>query len=468
VFFIYEGAQKIIFYFLIFLSYFLKNKKYQEFCKLRSPHHFFMKIKTAHQVYLSLSKKNIEIYWFHVSSAGEMEQAIPVANTLHHKKGAFFFVTYYSPSARPFLKDFPGILEHSGLPLDIRKYYKMLFKVLPIQKIFFVRYDIWPALFHVCKGMNIEINLISATLVKTKQGFSSLLSTLWNKRFYKYFSHIFAVSEEDREYFLKFLSQENIHLAGDPKWARAFDRVYGKFSKNPPQEFAFFLNYCSAQKKVFNKKTLVFGSPHVVEHKIALKCIELKKHLFLIYVPHSVDLNNCKKLLKAFSDAGWKVTLYSNLIKKIKKYGNDFYKYKEENILNDPFFFYEVIIIDKMGLLANIYAVGEIAIVGGGFNGKIHNLLEPAACGVPILIGPYFSRADEAKKLAQVGALVSFQKSNDLFQFLVQWVRFTNEGNDSSHPISHLGYSKTKTLELFKSIPDTSEIVLRILSKSRQ
>src|SRR5687767_7346267 len=136
---IYEVAQLLLFFILVLVSYVFKNKKLKSFLALRSPKSFYHNVTLANEAY---KNKPVEIFWFHVSSAGEMEQAIPVARKLHDKLGAYFFVTYYSFSAEPFLKNFPAVIGHSGLPLDIRHIYKSLLNTLVITKIFFVRYDI--------------------------------------------------------------------------------------------------------------------------------------------------------------------------------------------------------------------------------------------------------------------------------------------------------------------------------------
>ena len=121
----------------------------------------------------------------------------------------------------------------------------------------------------------------------------------------------------------------------------------------------------------------------------------------------------------------------------------------------------EIIIVDKIGYLAEIYELADAAIIGGGFDGQIHNVLEPAAHGVPVLIGNMFLRAREAAQLINSGGAISFQNSNELFQFLAQWVSLVEKGADSTHPAIQLGQARSKAIELFKSIPDTSEIILQ-------
>ncbi len=500
-FFLYEMSQKYIYLLLVLFSKIVINKKFRRYCELRNPLLFLNEIK---QVKVKrdidvLNDKNYPIYWFHVASAGEMEQAIPVARKLNEKMGAQFFVTYYSPSAEPFLKNFPAKVGCVGLPIDVRKYYNVIFKEMQIKKMFFVRYDIWPSLFKSCLDNKVELNLISASSEKTKKGILGYFSENWNKKYYFNFSNIFAVSNADVKYFLKYLPKPNVFLSGDAKWARAYERAIHGSNKKNDKDFACFYSYCIAQKESFLKKCIVFGSPHIEEHKIAIECSILKEKILMIYVPHEVNSKNCQNILEDFYSVGTKAVLFSELIKKIEeemdlsntdntdsiikcnsmnnhdvihndlKIPNHIYSFKKNYKFSSNLMSYcEVIIFDKVGFLAEIYELGDLAIIGGGFDGQIHNVLEPAAHGVPVLIGNLFLRAREANELVNAGGAISFQNRNEVFQFLVQWVSLIEAGADSTHPAKRLGLAKAKTLQLFKSIPDTSEIILQAFLGSKK
>lgn len=483
-FFTYELCQKIIFYFLRFLCLFIKDKKFKRFVYLRDSKVFQKKI-------LELKfNHNQDIYWFHVASAGEMEQAIPVARRLSTDLKVKFFVTYYSPSAEPFLKNFPEILLAIGLPIDVRKNFQCAINKLQIKKIFFVRYDIWPSLYDVCKKNSLQINLLSASEKKTKNGIMGFISTKWNKRYYKNMDNIFAVSKEDFNYFSKQNTKSKIFLAGDAKWARAYERAKTLSEKKLEKDFSCFISFCLDQKKFMQKKCVVFGSPHKDEHLIALSLSNFTKDYFIIYVPHDVKEENCLKIKKEFEDKNSKVILYSDVTKTLRKNlvdenkTNIDIKYnleidknyqinKNYNVYNlkynahflaDYLNQFEVIIFDKIGYLAEIYEIADAAIIGGGFDGQIHNVLEAAAHATPVLLGNSFHRAREASDLVNSEAAISFQNPNEMFQFLVQWVSLKERGSDSTpHPSIRLNQTRTKTIELFKSIPDTSEIILNAL-----
>lgn len=459
--FIYEIAQLMLFLLLKIINLVIKNKKLNKFLSLRSPIKFYHSINIAKENYknlpgaTSIGGQRI-IYWFHVSSAGEMEQAIPVARKLHEKLGVYFFVTYYSFSAEPFLKYFPAAIGFAGLPLDIRYLYKKLLAVLPITKIFFVRYDIWPSLLTACKEEKLEINLLSATKIKTKKGFQAFISKKWNNLFYKYFNHIFAVSQDDLIYFKNIHPNGHVYLAGDAKWARANERAHSSDKTNNDINFSIFIQQCKTIKETQNKKILVIGSPHTEEHTLVLNLSVLKEKFFIIYVPHEVEAKSIQTLFSTLTNKGYNSTTYSTLTSNINS--QEFTRISHDKSTN-----YDLIIIDRVGFLAEIYQVADAAIIGGGFDGQIHNVLEAAARGVPTLFGPSYERAREATELVQSEAAISFENLNNMFHFLSVWVNFEVEPLNSRETETRLKHTRQNALQLFQNLPDTSEVIFNAL-----
>jgi hypothetical protein len=128
-----------------------------------------------------------------------------------------------------------------------------------------------------------------------------------------------------------------------------------------------------------------------------------------------------------------------------------------------------LILVDRTGFLAELYSLADAAIVGGGFDGQIHNTLEPAAHPVPVLVGHHLERSPEAEALVREGAARAFSSAEPLFQFLGGCVRVGEatgtEGLPSS-PGAALVELRLRALELFKSIPSTSEVVSAALFES--
>lgn len=120
-------------------------------------------------------------------------------------------------------------------------------------------------------------------------------------------------------------------------------------------------------------------------------------------------------------------------------------------------------IIDLMGHLAEIYGLADVAVVGGGFDGQLHNCLEPSARGVPVILGPRHERAPEAATLLGAGAAKTLETSAAMFQFLLQCVRVSRPvDRSSSEPGGHdavLARMALRANELFESLPQTNEIM---------
>lgn len=448
----YEFFQNITFLILTFISFFFKEKKFLRFMKLRDSKTFLSQVEKAYLEYSLFKGKNTSkavLYWFHVSSAGEMEQAIPVARALHQKMGACFFVTYYSPSCEPFLKNFPAMIGAAGLPLDKRSSYQLALKKLPVSALFLVRYDIWPSLFYFCEKYKLPIHLLSASKKRTKSGLFGVINRFWSQLFYKKISNIFAVTPEDVAYFREVAPQSRVYLAGDAKWARAFERTKMPTQASIDPHFLDFIDFCILKK--MTAKIFVFGSPHIHEHRIVQMCSQLRENVFIIYVPHEVSKTKCDEILNDLHLSGIKSFLYSDFIgsRSMQK--------------NDELYNCDCIVIDKIGFLAEIYRIANVAIIGGGFDGQIHNVLEPAAHGVPVLFGPCFARAYEAQQLVNKEAALSFATETDLFQFLSLWVSLKDQPHDANKPSERLKKAHQRAVEIFRNIPDTGEVVLKAL-----
>ena len=224
---VYEFIQILLINIIKFVNYFKRSEKITHFILLRNPKNFLYAVRQTSNKFKKIKSLNqdAKIFWFHVASAGELEQMISLAEILNEKLNAYFFITYYSASAEPFLKNIPWCLGTSGLPLDITNVYKKAYEILHFQKIFFVRYDLWPALVLFANYQKIELNLLFATKEKTSRGWRAYLSQVWNLFLYKKFNQIFVITKDDFEFFSHKLPTQKIIFAGDTKWHRAKQRA---------------------------------------------------------------------------------------------------------------------------------------------------------------------------------------------------------------------------------------------------
>ena len=399
------------------------------------------------------------VFWLHISSAGELEQAIPICESLKEtmlKRGsdAKFVVSYFSPSAKPFLNKVPSLVHSFALPLDTERSIKPLSKILGkrISAALFVRYEIWPCLMRSLKEEQIPSFLLGAVGRKTRTGVLAKLSALLQNSQYLLFRGIYAVSQKDRDFFLTVLASSTsteVVLAGDPKWTRAKQRAAKKLQDlsetNPEGASDELLKHLLERQKREGSQIVVFGSPHAEEWKVLLDLVnEGHKKTLWVCAPPEIDSSSLKRL----EDSAKKTNVLLSWASRQSLYASE------------P---WNLLILDTMGQLADLYSISNIAVVGGGFDGQLHNTLEPAAFGVPVLCGNRISRAPEAEILLDNKALKVFSSPGELFQFLSSCSRVNKSKPFSSHlpPSAELEMLSLSAKEVFKSIPNTSEVVSR-------
>jgi len=445
---IYELLQVLLFNILKFINFFIHNPVLKRFIILRNPKRFYKKIDQISKQ-LELLKSNNQpprVFWLHVASAGELEQAAPIAKYLNKNLNAVFFVTYYSASAEPFLKHFPALLGYCPLPLDIKSVYQYAQNKLHCEKVFFVRYDLWPALIKFAHNNQLKLYLLGATREKTRTNWRGYLSTQWSKFLYQYFQTLFVITQKDFDFFKISFPNQSIILSGDSKWMRAKERAQSfknliNTTEEPLTYFQKFFFLIKNELKSQKKLCAVFGSPHLAEHHIALNLLQ-GDHLgfLMIYAPHNPSNEICDKLFKEFKAQGNNPCLYTKAFElKLKEFHE-----------------VDVIIINEIGILAELYALGNLAVIGGGFDGKIHNVLEASAHMTPVLLGPYLKRAPEASQLVDYQAALEFSTPNLLFQFMNRWATLGENTKE-------LLLAQKQAQNLFENSFNTNEIILNTL-----
>ncbi len=388
--------------------------------------------------------------WAHVASAGELEQAIPPLRFLVESGSASVFLTYFSPSTEPFLKNAPFVSGVAAFPLDIRQNHKKIVHALSISDIVLVRYDFWPSLFSAGKSLGVYFHLLGATSLPSRKNLAFWGGNFLKKLFFHNFSNIFCVNKDDFKFFSELNLPAKLVHSGDPKWSRAQERALAQQKKRSASQISWLFNWIQQVKS--NRPVLIFGSPHKDEHFVAMEVIKKQTETFVIYVPHECDNAHVDPVMRELVSKNANAVQFSTL---------------SQGSLPPTC---DILVFDKIGHLAELYSIADIAIVGGGFDGQIHNTLEPAAYPVPTLFGNNVQKAREAQALLAVGAAASFQTPKDLLQYLL--------GSESSQTQKHrelrdssLALIKARSTDLFHSIPDTCNIVhkhLKLFWTSRE
>jgi len=337
-----------------------------------------------HKVQLAL-KPNEDRIWFHCASVGEFEQARPVIEALRQKfPSQKIVLTFFSPSGFELRKNYSGADYVFYLPADTRKNAEKFISLLQPKLVVFVKYEFW---FHFLTEINqreIPAAFISAIFRE-----NHLLFKPWFKPLKNVVMSLERIFVQDRNslHLLEKNNFTNAELAGDTR----FDRVW-QIAESPMQLPLI------AQFKG-NMKLFVAGSTWAADEKILQQLIaDTDESWRWIIVPHEIDTTHIQDLKKNISNS----ILYSDA--------------ENQEAIPDG----KTLIIDKIGFLSSIYHYADIAYIGGGFGRGIHNVLEAAVYGIPVLFGPNYQKFNEAKKIIETGggkSVKDFSELKTAFEF---------------------------------------------------
>ena len=336
----------------------------------------------------STLKKGDKTIWFHCASLGEYEQGVPVIKKIKeefpdHK----IIVSFFSPSGFEVKKNDKLADCTVYLPLDTPKNAKNFIDLLQPSVAIFIKYEFWPNYLFELKKKNIPTILVSGLFRKDQVFFKFYGGFM--RRTLNSFSHFF-VQDQLSKNLLEQLKISQVSVSGDTR----FDRVSDQLSVNNELDFMALF-----KQDLF---CLVCGSTWPKDESILINYINnFSNNTKFIIAPHEVNnlrIESLKKKLKV------KTVLYSE---------------REKYNISD----YQVLIIDTVGLLTKVYSYADVAYIGGGIgmgaNG-LHNILEAATFGVPIIIGKNYTNFPEAKKLKKLNGLFSVASPQEFIDIFNQ------------------------------------------------
>jgi 3-deoxy-D-manno-octulosonic-acid transferase len=325
-------------------------------------------------------KPSDKTIWFHAASLGEYEQGLPVIEKIKEKYPSHkIVVTFFSPSGYEVRKNNTVADATVYLPLDTKKNAQHFLEIVHPDLVFFIKYEYWLNYLNGLKKLNTPTFLISGIFRENQMFFK------WYGGFYRNaldsFSYFFVQNENSKK-LLRQLGKANVAVSGDTR----FDRVTAILEKDNT------LNFISQFKD--DKLTIVIGSSWPKDESLLIDFINSTSYdVKFIIAPHNIKEEQIQQLKNSISK---ETVLFSE---------------KNDKNLAD----YDVFIIDTIGILTKIYSYADIAYVGGGFgNPGVHNILEPATFGVPIVIGPNYSHFAEAIALVSLEGCVSISNKKEL------------------------------------------------------
>jgi len=325
-----------------------------------------------------LQNETSKTVWIHCASLGEFEQGRTIIEAIKTKQPELKIVlTFFSPSGYEIRKNYSGADYIFYLPMDTPSHAAKFISLVRPTVALFVKYEFWFNYLNELKKQNIPTYLVSGIFREDHYFFKGYAT--WFRKQLKNFSHFFVQNETSNE-LLKSIGYSNVTISGDTR----FDRV--RQIAEQTKEFEKIKKFCNTQQ------TIIAGSTWAPDEKI-LASYDFKKHdCKLIIAPHEIDEHHLSAIEELF-----------------KKENTIRYSIANEDNVSEK----NILIVDNIGMLSSLYKYGNIAYIGGGFGAGIHNILEAATFGMPIIFGPNYKKFNEAKDLIQSRGAFSINSKED-------------------------------------------------------
>ncbi|CUS88536.1 3-deoxy-D-manno-octulosonic-acid transferase, partial [Candidatus Kryptonium thompsonii] len=334
-------------------------------------------------------------------------------------------VTFFSPSGYEHSKNYALADVISYIPFDSIFNAKRFINLIKSNKtfVFLMKYDIWPNHLYMAKKNNFTLCLANTIVNEEKLTF---LRRFFYSTIYELFDHIFLISKDDEKNIQKLnLKNPKILTTGDTRYDQVFSRSQEALKKRIIPENV------TKTKDGVRKKIFVVGSSWREDEDVIIPAIiKIQKYqpeILTILVPHEPTEQNIERIEKELESK----TSYIRF-SKIEKYSDE-----------------KVIIVDSVGHLMTLYSYADVAYVGGSFKQGIHNVLEPATYGIPVIYGPKINNSPEAQKLAQIGGGFIVKNEKEFYKILRKLLSDENlktEAGKKSYELVKLNLGATEKI----------------------
>jgi 3-deoxy-D-manno-octulosonic-acid transferase len=334
----------------------------------------------------SLSKTK-EMIWFHSSSLGEFEQAKPIIEALKKEENLNILVTFFSPSGYENSKKYPHADLVSYIPFDSYQNAQRFRQIVKPDLAVMMRYDIWPNHIWMMKKFNVPVFLVDATMKRNSTRKFPLLKN-FHKILFKELTKILTVSQTDADGFKSFgCTDDQIKVVGDTRFDRVYQRSLMARTRNLINEILL------KDKKIFAAGSTWSDDEDVIIPAF-IKLAKYDKSALLLIAPHEPSIINLEKIENEFVG-----TLSTIRFSHMNSYNNE-----------------RVIIVDSVGILLTLYTYASAAFIGGSFKQSIHNVLEAAVYGIPVLFGPKIESSQETQELLKRGGGILIRNKSEAYR----------------------------------------------------
>ncbi|MBQ4162592.1 MAG: 3-deoxy-D-manno-octulosonic acid transferase [Parabacteroides sp.] len=318
--------------------------------------------------------RNAKYIWFHASSLGEFEQGRPMMEQIKANYPEYkILLTFFSPSGYEVRKNYAGADVICYLPFDtpyrVKKFLNLANPVMAV----FIKYEFWGNYLGELKKRGIPTYIISA-IFRQEQLFFQWFGAPYRKMLHS-FTHLFVQDKRSQELLAEY-GIRNVTVCGDTRFDRVLD--VRNQARDLPQVDRFV-----KQKQGQKSYTLIAGSSWPQDEDIFIPYFNNHPEMKLIIAPHEIHQEH--------------LTYIESLLKRPSIRLSE--AMQDETLLEGT----DCLIVDSFGMLSSIYRYGTIAYIGGGFGAGIHNTLEAAVYGIPVLFGPRYQKFKEARDLIKVG-----------------------------------------------------------------
>jgi 3-deoxy-D-manno-octulosonic-acid transferase len=368
------------------------------------------------------------VIWMHCASLGEFEQGRPVLEELRRRSpGCRIVLSFFSPSGYTTRKDYKGADHIFYLPLDSSRNARQFIDLVKPDIVLWVKYDYWYYFLVELKKRNIPLLLISGIFREDQPFFK------WYGRLHRYmlecFTHLFVQTESSRVLLQKLRLTGNVTVSGDTRFDRVIEIAEGGERDPMPLIDAF----CGQHR------VIVAGSTWEEDEEELDHFANTHPDLRFIVAPHEISEARMQEVERLFRHS----IRYSVLARGGAAPSAGRGVWPEPNVL----------IIDNIGMLSRLYQYATITYVGGGFGDDgVHNVLEAAVYGKPVVFGPVIEKYIEAVELTECGGgliIDSALEAEKVFNRLLQNAEELKETGEASGRYVHSKKGATQKIVLY-------------------
>jgi 3-deoxy-D-manno-octulosonic-acid transferase len=336
--------------------------------------------------------------WFHFASLGEFEQGLPVLTAYKAANPDLkIVITFFSPSGYEIRKNTPLADAVYYLPLDTNHNARKFVSAINPAIAVFTKYEYWYHFFNELHQRDISLYIISG-IFRPKQVFFKWYGGL-HRRMLGFVTRFF-VQDEDSKLLLQNLGIDKVSVSGDTR----FDRVWANAQQ--PRLFPLIDEFKNGQK------VFIAGSTWPEDEELIAELVSIYPDWKFIIAPHEIGEEKINKLIALLPE-------------------NSATRHSKLTVAPSP----QTLIIDNIGMLSSLYQYGDIAYIGGGFGVGIHNTLEAAAFGLPIIFGPNYEKFKEAKDLIALQIGFSITTEDELKKAVIYLTEDTERYEVTSQKI---------------------------------